>query len=899
MAAARFGVKVHIAPGANPAADASTWVWVDVSTKVRYPGQDGGQPITITAGRQDEGSRIDAASMNLTFDNRQGNFSTHNPLGTWYGALRRNTPIRVGQVLAEDTFTRTVSNGWGTTDDGRTWAATYNPTVLAVGGTVATVTFPVANVSEDMLLADTEAADVDAAFTCSSPVVATGAGLIFAGYARYIDTNNFYYFACDLNVSGTIVARIVSKVAGSAVFLTSITLPITYVANERIRVRYQVDGISLRMKIWKEAATEPVTWSATATHAALAAGKVGLLAWRVVGNTNPGSVALAFDNYTAQSVEFTGTVTVWPVRWDKTSRNCWAPIQAAGILRRLQQGSGTLLSALTRQLPVYGPTGYWSLEDGADATTFANLVTGGRPAIGVKVSPAVDSSLPGATVSPALTDAAGRISGVAPRVVGGTGFSAMFFTKLSALPAARTVLATFTGSGRVIRWVISIEATNVYVEGYDSGSTLVVNAANSFSVVLTEWIAWQLETEVVGANTNWALAFHQVGATLYLASSGSFASTIVSTVTAWVLGGGTELNGCAFAHVWLGPNTLPFVTNSFSLVSAGYAGEAASTRIARLCLEEGIPVAVEAGTSELLGPQRQSNILDALQAAADADFGILYERGSGLGYRPRSARYEQPVLLALSVAAKHIDEAPEPINDDQRIRNDWTVSRDGGSSARVYDQDHIDAEGRYPDSTTINVVDDDVLIHHAGWRVFLGTQPELRWPAITLKFTRAPALLPAWRSKGYGPRMTVTTGLAQVAGSDPDVIVEGWTQTITPDSWTATLNCSPARLWDSPALDDPDLRLDTDGCELAEDLDTTETAVDVLTTSGPVWAPTSILPGEVPFPIIVGGEVMTVTNVSGTGTSQTLTVTRSVNGIVKTHTTGAPVALARPAYLAL
>lgn len=899
MATARFTWKLHIAPGANPAADASTWVLVDISTSIRYPGQDGGQAVTITAGRQDEGSRVDAGSMSLTLDNRQGNFSTHNPLGTWYGNLRRGTPIRLGQLLAEDTFTRTVSNGWGTTDNGRTWAAVYNPTLLAVNGANATVTFPAANVSEDVMLAGTDAADVDAVFTCSSPVVATGAALMFGGYARYTDTSNFYLFLCDLNVSGIIVARIVRNVAGSFSYIANVTLPITYTANERIQVRYQVDGTALRLKIWEEATAEPAAWSATATDAGLTAGKVGLNAWRTFGNTNPGSIAFTFDNYTAQSVEFIGTVIQWPVRWDKSSRNCWAPIQAAGILRRLQQGTGTLPSALTRQLPAYAPTGYWALEDGPAATSFANLVVGGRPALGVKVSPATDSTLPGATVSPTLTDAAGRISGVAPKVVGGTGFSAMYFTKLSALPSVKTVVATFTGSGRVVRWVHSVDATLSYVDGYDSTSTLVTSATNLLTpLVLTDWLAWQLETEVVGANTNWALWAHQVGLTNYSAQTGTYVSSVVSTVTAWTLGG-TDLNGCAFAHVWLGPNTLPFVADSFSLVSSGYAGETASDRIARLCLEEGIPVAVEAGTSEALGPQRQSDILDALQSAADADLGILYERGSGLGYRPRSARYEQSVLLPLSVASKHIDEAPEPINDDQRIRNDWTVSRDGGSSARVYDQDHIDAEGRYPDSTTINVFDDDVLIHHAGWRVFLGTLPELRWPAITLKFTRAPALLPAWRSKGYGPRMTVTTGLAQVAGSDPDVIIEGWTQTITPDAWTATLNCSPARPWDSPTLDDPDLRLDTDGCELAEDLDTTETAVDVLTTSGPVWAPTSILPGEVPFPVVVGGEVMTVTNVSGTGTSQTLTVTRSVNGIVKSHTTGAPIALARPAYLAL
>jgi len=44
---------------------------------------------------------------------------------------------------------------------------------------------------------------------------------------------------------------------------------------------------------------------------------------------------------------------------------------------------------------------------------------------------------------------------------------------------------------------------------------------------------------------------------------------------------------------------------------------------------------------------------------------------------------------------------------------------------------------------------------------------------------------------------------------------------------------------------------------------------------------------------------VTVTAITGTTSPQTATVTRSVNGVVKSHATGAPVHVARPVALGL
>lgn len=91
-------------------------------------------------------------------------------------------------------------------------------------------------------------------------------------------------------------------------------------------------------------------------------------------------------------------------------------------------------------------------------------------------------------------------------------------------------------------------------------------------------------------------------------------------------------------------------------------------------------------------------------------------------------------------------------------------------------------------------------------------------------------------------------------------------------------------------------RADTDGSALTAGISETAASFAVTTTSGPVWTQN---PAQFPFSIRVGGEVMTVTGITGAASPQTFTVVRSVNGIVKGHAAGTDVRLAHPAHLAL
>ena len=106
--------------------------WTDITSDVYA--RDG---LTITRGGRDETSRIEPSSCRFTLNNRSGNYSPRNVSGVYYGSVGRNTPLRVSINKDLDTFTRTVSNGWGSTTNGTPWGT------LSSGGTITASDFNV------------------------------------------------------------------------------------------------------------------------------------------------------------------------------------------------------------------------------------------------------------------------------------------------------------------------------------------------------------------------------------------------------------------------------------------------------------------------------------------------------------------------------------------------------------------------------------------------------------------------------------------------------------------------------------------------------------------------------------------------------------------------------------
>lgn len=126
---------------------------------------------------------------------------------------------------------------------------------------------------------------------------------------------------------------------------------------------------------------------------------------------------------------------------------------------------------------------------------------------------------------------------------------------------------------------------------------------------------------------------------------------------------------------------------------------------------------------------------------------------------------------------------------------------------------------------------------------------------------------------------------------DVDLIIRGYKETVTSKKWQITFTCTPGTPYDVLQLDAPAYgRLDTGGSQLASGISSSATSLSVTVTGAALWSTTA---GDRPFDIVVGGERMTVTNLTGASSPQTFTVTRSVNGVVKSHLAAAPVKLAQ------
>jgi len=888
-------IFVGIAPGANPV-DLSGWNFTDISDDIRSAGG-----VQVQVGRQDESDEVDATQVRAVVDNRSGNYSRVNPNGTWFGQLAKGTPLAVAITRINDAFSRSTSPGLGTdSTSGLTWSHDSS-SPWDTNGSNARCSLASANTATFAYLTAATGADMEVTCSGALSAVTTGAAWVHAVVLRMADTSNFYRLHTEFGTGGTISCKIAKVVGGVSTDLTAVvSTGATYTSGTTVNTRARITGSTLQIRAWLASGSEPTTWTCQVDDSALtSAGMAGLYEWRVGGNTNAGTLICTIDNYRADVIRAVTPVPEWPVRWDQSGRDVTAPINGAGILRRLSQGQGALRSPMYRQLPLWSPAALWPLEDGSSATTAASAVTRVGPATCADVTFGADGP-PGAASAIQLNSASSTIKGIVTTGPSSTGYSGMFMFKLSALPGLDSTLALYSATGTVTQWqIVSASGGSVKLNGYDSGGSAVVTAGPIAwgTTDPTQWSAIRLRTTVSGGTVTWDLAWIQVNEPIISSASGTYAGT-APKLTGWTATGAASTS---YSMSFIGPSSLPFTSGTFYNVMNGFSGELAGDRLTRLCDEENIPLALIGSTSTTasMGAQSPATLLDLLHECEAADQGVLHERGSGLGYLTRVARHNPTTIMALDFSSGHIAAPPEPTDDDQRLRNQVRLTRTGGSSVTVQDDTSITANGTYLDELTVNLATDGLLTPHAYWRLHLGTLSDLRWPRITLNLARNPSLIPTWCQMRIGSRITVANPPSAVAGASLDLIVEGWTETLTDYGWDVELACSPAAPWQVAVFDSSTTLATSQSTTLGASATTTATSLTFSTVNPKdVWSTTNE-----PYDVLISGERITVTSMAaatGTGPyTQTATVTRSVNGIVKAHASGEAVALAVPVYAAV
>lgn len=902
----------------------STWTDISTYTYVR----DG---ISIYRGRQDEGSPVNPQTCALTLDNRDGRFSPRNPTGAYYGSIGRNSQIRVS-------ITNTA--GW--------------LQVTQVTGTTSPVTY--VSTTDKAQLDIT--GDIDIRFDAYLDSWRDSMELV----TKYKDSTNQRSFWFGLSATGKLF--MITSVDGTATIVSgsSQAVPIT---SGRLAVRCTVDvnngagGNTVTFYVsdslagtWTQLGTAVVNAGTTSifnsttpvyildspdstTFGSIIHGRVygakilngiagsvaaspdftaqtaGAASFAdAVGNTwtLTGSVALTNDD-----TRFIGEVAVWPTKWDPSGKDVYASITASGILRRLAQGSN-LGSALYRgSVRDANIVAYWPMEDGSSSTVFSSAISGGKDIQIISVGTVLASNTDFVCSDPLPLIGSSALRGAVPTyaLVADSGVQFLLNIPSGGLGATSSIISVgTTGTLATIELMYGVGGT-LFMRFTDRDGAAIATTAPVAFLMDDALTLVKLGFTNVGADTNWSINVYYTTSDAGGTTSGTQAGFKIGRVSGVTLNpaGAAAYNNVVAGHLAVTKSS-SFPWDTTKQVHA-WVGELACARIERLCDEESVtfcPVGPNnAGSSVALGPQLSGTLLTLLQEAAAADLGVLHEARDflALRYRPRRALGSQQSGLVLDYAQNQMDSL-DPVEDDQITRNDVTVSRIGGGSARaelvtgaLATAIPPNGVGRYDDSVSISLQTDDPLPDQANLRMRLGTVDQPRYPSLplSLESSHLVALTDDVAAVELGDRISITNPPAWTDQLQIDQLVQGYTEELNVYRRGMIANLSPAVLYDIGVYDDfyGDDRYASGNCLLNEALDTTETGIDVLAASNAErWSSTAV-----PYKIVIGGEVMTVTAVTGAVAAQTLTVTRSVNGVVKSHSSGIAVELLTRSFYTL
>lgn len=913
----RFYPTVEIAPGATVTGNPTTYSWTDL-TQLRYVHDPAG--ITIHRGRGDRFSEASADTCALTLLNDGGRFVPKNPLGPWYGTLTRGTPLRVlirpNTNSATDAFGRTVSNGWGTADTGGAWSVVGTAGDYAVSTTNGGRTTSTAANVQHVAVLSASVLRVDLTVRIRVNATSTGASQTAGVAFRYTGTNDFERAVIDFATTGAMTVRIVDRVGGVETPGTAVSTGLTHSTSSWYWLRLQTGQNSVRAKVWTYGTTEPATWQLDASVSALTigtAGQFGCYSRRETGNTNA-SATTDFDDFAmvdGPRIQFTGFVDKWPVTWnDKGMAQAFAPITATGQLGRLDRilaRRSAIYRACTQNIVPGTSTvvAYWPMEDGTKSTSFASGIGGAGQTFTGDVRPAGDTDVDGSDPLPTFSGV-GSIRYPAPAYAASTTWAVRWLMKIPAgsfTAGAQVMSWVMPGGNPIIRWQLSLtpgspdtlqlvgwsytgasfSGTSVSFVDSTSGTSLAdgrqlyfeVDGTQNGTGIDTTWNVWYVPDD--GSTTAQATGLTQTAAT---STNANITSIYHDAVTGFVTGGHT------IGHVLLATDD---TAGASSTGVDGGAGTLTGTRFGDVVDEQGVISLVGdlvrgvGATTQRLGVQDTLDPLTELKLLEATELGTLHDGKQGwIHLLPRSMKYNRPVDLTLDFSQGQVGEFG-PVDDDYLLRNDVTVSNADGSSFRVTDSTSIGSQGVHPDRVTVNTYRDTDLQYQASWRKNVGTNDDLRYPALELNLTRNYlALADSWCNTDIGSRIQVTNlPVGDLPPDDLDLLVEGYTESISTTEWTATLNVSPARPWTVIELDDTSLaRLAADGATLSTAVTSSATTLRVFTNN---WQNTLFSKTSTPYDLAIGGEQVTATAVAdGFGD----TFTRSVSSGWGTASTG-------------
>lgn len=913
-------------------------VWNDITADVRQT-----QDIVMKWGRADEAATAAPNELSLLLNNGasrvapgvSGRYSLRNPRSDLFGKISRNTPIRVRHGASAPTALTLVGH-----DDSN--VTTPNHTSLAIVNDI--------EIRAELTPVTWRPGPSPEHRRAIASKSGTGDNL---SWYFMINSGNLVFGWSPDGTVGAAMARTSTALVPTDTTAVRVTLDADNGAaghTVRFYISDTIDGV------WTQLGADVVTAGTTSIFAGGGEVEVGthvqffsddafegtVSKFRIYGSTgivraNPdfttlpastGGVTLTdsagrvwtlgpLAYVDDRGIRMVGEITNMPTEWDSTGSDVWVPLRAKSITRRLGQGATPLRSSLYRDLSTATTTvAYWSLEDGSDSTTAAEY-QGRKPlAVTGDVTMAGYSGFAGSDAVPTFGNIA-HISGVVPP------YTPHVRQRVACMlhqdpdqPADRNLLYLSCIGGTISTATLVLKSNGELriVLQNQAGTNVLDHSAGLSDLRDENAMVWILLTQV-GADIDWQIGKIAEGEGFVTFNDGTLSGYTYGRFTTIRIGAAGELSGTAVGHVHIvnGDDSSGLWKTAFTSLVA-WDGETAGDRIGRLCAEHGVPLVIsgDLSTTARMGRQRTKTFLDLLRECAEADMGILDDHTRLLAkrYRTRTALYSQDVTLTLDYTAGEVVPPLRPIPDDQTTRNDVTVTRQDGTSARsVQETGPLNVQdptadpqgvGRYDEDTTLQLAADSQVADQAGWRRHLGTVDEDRYPSITVNLGRDPHLVGDVKNLDPGGVLRITNLPEWMPGGSVDQIAQGGTETLNAYRHEIELVCTPATPWTVAYVSDgtDEQRVDADWSTTAASFVAgTDTALSVVTSQGPLWTTDAAM---MPLEIQVSGVVLEVTAISGATSPQTFTATQApVNGVTKTIPAGSDVVLAVPPVIGL
>ena len=173
-----------------------------------------------------------------------------------------------GGLYAADTFSRAVTNGWGTAELGGTWTLSGGATNFSVAGGAGRLSMVPGSTTSATLNA-VQQGSIEIATMLSFDKAQTGGGTYISVIGRRVSASVAYQLKIRVQPNGIVTPQIVRVVNGAETIIQSgpTVLGVSWTQGKKVRVRLRVSGTAptaLAARIWEDGDPEPTAWNVVA-----------------------------------------------------------------------------------------------------------------------------------------------------------------------------------------------------------------------------------------------------------------------------------------------------------------------------------------------------------------------------------------------------------------------------------------------------------------------------------------------------------------------------------------------------------------------------------------------------------------------------------------------------------